>query len=107
MDDTAYEAGFRKIAEISELVVGEPKIFRTGGAVILLMLKGTEVLATDATRCVPDTVTSPRERLLAIAECFTPGQVTIDWNEVIKKQPLPVQVNGNEIWICIDLCTST
>lgn len=107
MDDTAYDAGFRKIAELDELSDGEPKIFRTGGAIILLVRDGATVLATDATRCVSDTVAAPRERLRAIAECLAEGVPDLDWKAITKQQPLPVKVNGNEVWICVDLCTST
>lgn len=84
---TPYQRGFRKIAELSDLPQGEPRLYRTGGATILLLRSRFGVRAVDAAACVTDDE--------------PPG----DWSVALGSSPIPAEIHDGAVWVCVDLCT--
>lgn len=81
---TPYERGYRKIAMLAELSPGEPKIYRTGGATILLLRTAFGVRAVDAT-----------------GSMFTSGGAP-DHSALLERPPLPSETHDEAVWVCVD-----
>jgi nitrite reductase/ring-hydroxylating ferredoxin subunit len=101
-----WDRGYRKIAALQELRESEPKLFRTGGAIVLLFRTGNSVAAADATNCVSENRdASSRERLKEVAECLgAEVGLNTSWRELVEQKPLPVEVRDGDIWVCVDQC---
>lgn len=101
-----YEKGFRRMATVDELPIGQPRVYRSGGAFILLLRSRFGVRAADVTRCISaDAPTGRGEALAAVAECLNDGDVAaIDWQAAIDEQTLPLEVRDDAVWVCVDEC---
>lgn len=105
---SAYDKGYRKIATMPELPPNEPKLFRSGGAVILLVRGADDVRAADVTDCLESSAAqSSRDRLTAVAQCLGgTSLLNADWLELVNRKSLPVERRKEEVWVCVDQCTS-
>lgn len=83
---TPYQRGFRKIAALDELPPDEPKLYRTGGASILLLRSRFGVHAVDATGCVGV------------------GEGELEWAEALRRPPIPAETHAGDVWVCVDFC---
>ena len=102
-----WERGFRKIATTAELRLGEPMLFRSGGEILVVLRSKSGVVAADATNCVDAAVSdSKQERLEKIGHCLGPATAAqVDWDAILEIRSLPVEVRGEEVWVCVDQCT--
>jgi hypothetical protein len=101
----SYEKGFRKILAVDELT-NEPKLFRSGGAIILVIRTPDGVRAADATGCIEESLDSSRHsRLDQVAHCLGGASaMKVDWHEIVDKKPLLVEIRENDVWVCVDQC---
>ncbi len=104
-----YERGYRKIAAVEDLKNGEPRLYRTGGATILLLRSHIGVRAADATRCVDASeLAAVRDRLASVGACLgsETGSST-DWSAAIERAPLPAETDDGAVWVCVDQCATS
>lgn len=106
---TAYERGYRKIANTSDLQPEEATLFRSGGSVILLYPgEGTTLLAADVSGCIDESSASALNQVDGVAQCVGAAERQgLDWSSMLRDRALPVEVRGEEIWVCVDPCTTS
>jgi hypothetical protein len=104
---SAYEANYHKIANLTDLQPGQPRVFRAAGATVLLKLGDDgKVTAIDGSCLADDSEMSRETRIKKILECVAAGvgSSSTDWLHLQNEIGLPVKVEGGEIWVCVDAC---
>ena len=102
-----FDRGYRKVALLDELPAGQPRLFRTGGAIILVLKTANgSIAAADATDCVDSSLErTQRERLAEIASCLGGSELLpADWEALLSEKSLPTETRNSEVWVCVDLC---
>ena len=70
---TAFDRGYTRLASLADLADGTARVFRAGGATLLLIRDGAEVLAFDGSCVAQDRSLPGRELVGAIIECLNPA----------------------------------
>lgn len=94
LEESAYEAGFRRVVAEAELAPGRARIFETGGSFILVVRDSEGIRAFDAqpliqSQRVPHLLHAQR---FVIEASGSPG-------EPIPLRPLPAVVQESWIWV--------
>lgn len=104
---SAYEANYHKIANLTDLQPGQPRVFRAAGATVLLKLGDDgKVTAIDGSCLADDRDLSQEMRIRKILECVAQGagSTSTDWLYLQNEIGLPVKVESGEVWVCVDAC---
>lgn len=102
----AWESNFRKITTLAELPKGSPRVFRTGGATLVLRFDGEGVEAIDGSCLAEDSNWNTEARFRRILDCVASGvgSPTSEWDELVSRAALPVRVEEGSVWVCLDGC---
>ena len=87
------EQSLRKITTVDDLPEGQPKIYRAGGATVVLLRRGDSLEAIDGS-CVADADIRPDLRLKRIMECVAAGE----------GKNLAARIEDGWAWVCLDGC---
>ena len=103
---TAWEKNFRKITTLEDLPAGRPKVYRSGGATLVLRSDGERVGAIDGSCLAEDPNWSSDEKHRRILDCVASGvaSASSEWNELIGRAALVVRIEDGVVWVCLDDC---
>jgi hypothetical protein len=102
-----YELGYRKMGRVDDLPLEQPRVYRTGGAFILLLRSRFGVRAADVTHCFGADENGAARTLGAVAECLGDDALeTIDWQSALEEKALPLETREGDIWVCVDQCAA-
>ena len=103
---SSYEQNYRKIAPLSDLPEGTPRVFRAAGATVVLLRRGNAIDAIDGSCVTDDTDMSAQLRLSRILECVSAAvrSSTTEWQALVAKAGLSARVEGGWAWVCLDGC---
>ena len=101
-----FEEGYTKIASLGELPEGTPRVFRSGGGMLVLRRTGEQIEALDGSCFRDDRATPSEARLQKILDCIADhaGSSSSEWEELVSRVGLMVQVVDGAIWVCVDQC---
>ena len=102
---TPYESNFYKVAALSDLATDQPRVFRAGGATIVLRRDGDGVTAIDGSCLAEESEAPANARVQRILDCVAGGGAN-DWSALLKRAGLAVRIDGSDVWVCIDGCKS-
>lgn len=103
----AYEESFHKITTLDQLPPGKPAVFRAAGAILVLRRADDDSVEAIDGSCLSDDVSVKGEqRLRRIFECVAAGigSPSSDWQSLVAKAGLPVKIEQNDVWVCVDAC---
>ena len=101
----SYEDSFRKIAPVTDLPDGKPKIYRAAGATVVLLRRGNALEAIDGS-CVSDDRNMPEQlRLTRILDCVGAAlNESSEWRSLVEKGGLAARIEDGWAWVCLDGC---
>lgn len=102
----SYDSSFRKIVALKELPAGNPRVFQSGGAAVVLLRSGTAVEAIDGSCLEQDQSMSRDQRLQSIMSCVGSSLATPsrEWADLVKSAGLATRVEDGWVWVCLDGC---
>lgn len=103
----AWNESFHKITALDQLQEGKPSIFRAAGAILLLRRDSRgSVEAIDGSCLADDASIKGEERVRRILECVASGSgsASTEWQTLVSKAGLPVRIEQQDVWVCIDAC---
>lgn len=102
----SYDSSYRKMVLLEELAAGTPRVFQSGGAVVVLLRKGSSVEAIDGSCMEQDQQMSREQRLRSITACVAerlPPQSRA-WPDLVKAAGLATRIEDGWVWVCVDGC---
>jgi hypothetical protein len=102
----SYEQSFRKIAPVEDLPDGKPRVFRAGGATVVLLRSGPKLEAIDGSCAGDDSEAGAAMRLTHILDCVAAGlnESGANWKSLVEKGGLVARIEDGWAWVCIDGC---
>ena len=108
MSNSSYEGSYYKVTTMRELPDRLPRVFRAAGTAVVVRRDEEAVTAIDGS-CLEDGAgLSPDQRLKKILECVAAGAgaAPTEWQDLLSAAGLPVRVENDEVWVCIESCGS-
>lgn len=103
---TSYDSNYRKMILLDELAVGTPRVFQSGGAVVVLLRSGNSVEAIDGSCLEQGRQMSRDERLRLITSCVAerlPPE-SREWPDLVRAAGLPTRIEDGWVWVCVEDC---
>lgn len=102
----SYDSSYRKIASLDDLAAGSPRVFQSGGAVVVLLRDGSTVEAIDGSCLEQDQRMSREQRLRSITNCVASdlSAESREWPDLVRAAGLPTRVEDGWVWVCLDGC---
>lgn len=103
---TSYESSYRKMVLLDDLSDGAPRVFQTGGVVVVLLRHGPAVEAIDGSCLEQDQQISREQRLRSITSCVAerlPPE-SREWPDLVRAAGLATRVEDGWVWVCVDGC---
>jgi nitrite reductase/ring-hydroxylating ferredoxin subunit len=103
---SSYEGNYYKVGTLADLPMDRPRVFRAAGATVILRRAQGGVTAIDGS-CLQDAAHfSSEERLRRIIECVADGagSTSREWDGLLAIAGLPVRIENDEVWVCIESC---
>ena len=102
----SYDDGFRKIAQLQELKSGQPRVYRAAGSTLVLRRSDEEVEAIDGSCLSEGDDFRGADRVQRILDCVASGSdaVSTQWPDLVQRAGLPVRIEGDAVWVCLDGC---
>ena len=106
MSNASYEGSYYKVANLAELPVGSPRVFRAAGATVVVRRDPNAITAIDGSCLQDGAKLSHDERLREILDCVSAGAGSSpnDCQRLLTSAGLPVRVERDEVWVCIESC---
>jgi len=103
---TSYDSSYRKMVPLDDLAAGSPRVFQSGGAVVVLLRSGSAVEAIDGSCLEQDQHLSPEQRLRSITNCVASrlSPESREWPDLVRAAGLATRVEDGWVWVCLDGC---